>query len=91
MKPPIKLITFIFALIILGALIIKSPMIQAQQAPVPVVINPAPRQYRVIDISQIAVANGRTASGTLEAILNEMGAQGWRVVTTSGSLVIMMQ
>lgn len=96
MKTPLKLIGTVVAVIILGAIVTKSPVIQAQlaaplQAPVPVIVNPAPKQYRVLDIGRFAVANGQTPAGTLEAILNEMGSQGWRVVATSGTFVIMMQ
>lgn len=92
MKTPIKLITAVFALIIVGAIV----TIQAQQAapqpsPLPVIVNPAPKQYRVIDIGRINVGLGQTPVATLEAILNEMGAHGWKVVATSGSFVIMMQ
>ena len=91
MNTPIKLITIILAVIILCAVVTKAPMIQAQQAPVSVVINPAPKQYRVIDLGVIPAAAGRTLAGSLEAILNEMGAQGWKLVTTTGNLVVMMQ
>ena len=86
-----KLITAVFAVIILCAVVTKAPEIHAQQAPVPVIINPAPKQYRVIDLGVIPAANGRTLAGSLEVILNEMGLQGWKLVTTTGNLVIMMQ
>ena len=96
MKPHLKTIVAVFAVIIVGAIVTKSPVLQAQlaapqQAPVPVIVNLAPQQYRVIDIGRFAVANGQTPAGTLEAILNEMGAQGWKAVTTSGTFIILMQ
>ena len=91
MKTPLKLLAAISVVVILGALTTKSPLIQAQQPPVPVIVNPAPKQYRVFDIGRIPVAPGQTAASTLEGVLNQMGSQGWRVVATSGSFVILMQ
>ena len=96
MKTSLKLTVAAMALLISGALVFRSPAIQAQQpepqqAAVPVVVNAAPTQYKVIDIGTIAVAKGRTPAATLEAILNEMGAQGWKVAATSGNYVILMQ
>ena len=58
---------------------------QAQQ-PAPAV---AGAKYKVIDMSQIPLGNGRTSAQMLEAMLNEMAAQGWRVVAISGSLIIL--
>jgi len=94
MKTPLKLIAVVAAVaavVILGTLVTRSSLIQAQQPAVPVVVNPTPKQYKVVDIGQIPVAPGRNSAGTLEAVLNEMGAQGWRVVATSGSFVILMR
>ena len=63
---------------------------QAQpQAPIPVVIQPTITQYRVIDISQIAVAPRESPAAMLEGMLNQMAAQGWKLVTVSGSIIIM--
>jgi hypothetical protein len=46
-------------------------------------------QYRVIDASQIPIANRQNAPGTLETVLNELGADGWRVRTAMGSSIIL--
>jgi hypothetical protein len=98
--PLMKYTAAVTTALVLGLLVARSPSGQAQSAaplqvpvqnPVPVVVNPSPKQYRVIDIGRIAVAKGQTPAGTMEAILNEMGSSGWIVVATSGSFVIMMQ
>jgi hypothetical protein len=46
-------------------------------------------KYKVIDISQIPLGNGMGAAQTLEALLNDLAGQGWRVVAISGSLIIL--
>ena len=97
MKTSLKLTAAIVAAFALGALALKSQTVTVTappipiQNPVPVVVNPTPKQYRVIDIGRIPVGKGQTPAGTMEAILNEMGNSGWNVVATSGSFVIMMQ
>ena len=58
---------------------------QAQQ-PVPAV---AGARYKVLDMSQVPLGKGMTSAQTLEAMLNELAAQGWRVVAISGSLIIL--
>lgn len=58
---------------------------QGQQPPLAV----AGAKYKVIDISQISLGNGMTAAQTLEALLNNLAAQGWRVVAISGNLIIL--
>lgn len=71
------------------AVVVDPPNSNAQQqAPVPVVITPTGAQYKVIDIAQIPVGNNQTPAATLEVLLNELAAQGWKVVTTSGTLII---
>ncbi len=71
------------------AVVVDPPNSTAQQqAPGPAGITPGGAQYKVIDIAQIPVANNQTPAGTLEIVLNELAAQGWRVVTTSGTLII---
>ena len=100
MKPQSKLAIAIFTALFFGAIVIKSPLLRAQlettppvsvQNPVPVVVNPTPKQYKVVDIGRIPIAKGQTAAGTLEIVLNEMGNSGWSIVATSGTFVIMMQ
>ena len=54
-----------------------------QSAPVSVRAN-----YRVVDLSKLTVEKGRTAVQSIEGVLNEMAAQGWRLVAISGDLVI---
>jgi Domain of unknown function (DUF4177) len=56
------------------------------QQPVPAV---AGARYKVIDISQTPLGNGMGAAQTLEALLNDLAGQGWRVVAISGSLIIL--
>jgi hypothetical protein len=94
MKTPLKIISVAIVGISLCALSTHSPFLQAQevapqQVAVPVVVQPVNAQYKVIDIGQIAVPKGFTPAATLEAILNEMGVQGWKVVTVSGNYVIL--
>jgi hypothetical protein len=50
---------------------------------------PAVEQYRVLDASQIPIANRQNAPSTLENVLNELAADGWRVRTTMGSTIIL--
>ena len=82
MKHPLisRLIAGLSLLLILGG----SSEGKAQQ-PVTVAANIS---YKVIDISQIAVVKG-TPAQTLEAILNDLAARGWRVVAVSGNLIIL--
>lgn len=92
MKTPLKLITAVLVVSILGAAVaIRAQQAAPQPDPVSVIVNPSPKQYRVIDIQRIIVGLGQAPVATLEAVLNQMGAQGWKVVATSGSFVIMMQ
>ena len=96
MKTPTKILGAILAFVMVGAFIVKLPVMQAQSAdtpkgPVPVVVNPAPKQYRVIDISRLASNNSTSLAGTLENGLNELGNQGWTLVAVSGSFLIMMR
>ena len=75
---------------ILLALSSLAPLSQAQQTdPVRVVITPTQIQYRVLDLAHIAPGTNLSSAQTLEQILNELGAQGWKVVTTSGSFIIL--
>ena len=62
-----------------------SRSVPAQQ-PAPALAGPT---YKVIDISQIPVGNGMAAAQTLEVMLNELAAKGWRVVAISGNLIIL--
>lgn len=96
MKTPLKLIAAVSAVIIVGAMVINAPEIRAQMAdsergPWPVIVNPAPRQYRVIDIARLSSTNSQTLAGTIENGLNGMGAQGWQLVAVSGSFLILMR
>ncbi len=95
MKALIRATAAVFVAAVFGIVTTKSAInaqsLVSQQPPLSVVVNPSPKQYRVLDIGRFAVANGQTAAGTLEAILNEMGTLGWKVVATSGTFVIMMQ
>jgi hypothetical protein len=43
----------------------------------------------VIDISQIAATKG-TPAQSLEAVLNDLAARGWRVVAVSGNTIILV-
>ena len=58
-------------------------------APVSVVIAPTQGQYRVLDLGRIAPGTNLSASDTLQGILNQMAAQGWKVVTATGSYLIL--
>ena len=75
------------------SLLAAATIAQGQQAqsldPVPVVIAPVQLQYKVIDLGRIAPGANMAASDTLELILNQMAAQGWKVVTSSGSFLIL--
>ena len=96
MKTPLKYIAGLLAVILVGAMVINSPEIRAQMAdpqrePVSVVVNPAPRQYRVIDINLISRSISQSQAGAIESGLNGMGGQGWQLVAVSGSYLIMMR
>lgn len=43
----------------------------------------------MLDIGRIAVLKDRTAAETLEIILKELAAEGLRVVSTTGSFIIL--
>lgn len=74
-------------IICLGLLV---PSIQAQNnAPVPVVITPTQVQYKVIDLAQLSLPINTSQATALESLLNELGAQGWRLVTATGTLIIL--
>ena len=52
-----KITSAILAAIVVGACIVNLPVIQAQltdaqKGPVPVIVNPVPKQYRVIDCNR---------------------------------------
>lgn len=94
MKTPLKLIVALSAVIFLGAIAINIPEIRAQaanspQSPVPVVVSPTPKQYKVIDITRLPSGNSQALAGNIEKGLNDMGAQGWDLVTASGSYLIL--
>ena len=55
----------------------------------PVVVTPRQLQYKVVDMGLISVGANQTAAGTLEVLLNELAGQGWKVVTFSGTLIIL--
>jgi hypothetical protein len=76
------------SILVLSVLAFNLPAIHAQD-PVPVVITPRVNQYRVIDISKINVPAGGSSAAILESMLNELGSQGWVLVTASGSLIIL--
>ncbi len=93
MKPPLKLFIAITVAICLTLVVAKITALQAQvaespQSPVPVVVNPAPKQYRVVDVTRVSTLNPRQA---LEQGLNEMGSQGWVLVTATDNYLIMMR
>lgn len=46
-------------------------------------------QYKVIDMSQVPVQGNGSAAGSLEAVLNDFGAQGWSVRTATGNAIIL--
>lgn len=79
----------------MGAVVINIPEIRAQaanqpQGPVPVVVSPTPRQYKVIDITRLpGGGNSKILAESIESGLNGMGAQGWELVAVSGSYLIM--
>jgi hypothetical protein len=62
---------------------------QQSQGPIPVVITPRQLQYKVVDMGRIPANNSLTVAGTVENILNELAGQGWKLVTISGSLMIL--
>jgi len=61
-------------------------------APAPAVAAPlsaaAAEQYLVLDTSRVPVGGPQRAGATLESILNDYGAQGWRVRTTMSPFII---
>ena len=84
-----KITCFHTVLASLLALLLFTPAGNAQQqGPVPVVITSRQIQYKVVDMSQIIMAGNQSAAGTLETLLNQLGSQGWKVVSTYGSLLI---
>ena len=92
----VKITGALLALVMVGAFIINVPAIQAQLAdsqrgPVPVIVNPAPKQYRVIDISRLPTYISTNLTGNIENGLNDLGKQGWTLVAVSGSYLIMMR
>ena len=48
----------------------------------------APLRYRVVDTVTIPLAAGRTPAESIEALLNDMSAKGWRMDTISGPLIV---
>ncbi len=60
-----------------------------QQGPIPVVITPRQLQYKVVDTARIVPGANQSVAGTIENILNEAAAQGWKLVSISGSLIIL--
>ena len=96
MKTYLKPISAVVAAIIVGVALGKWPTIHAQtadfqQGPTAVVVNPGPKEYRVIDITQIPVNVTLTFPRALESGLNQMGGQGWQVVAATGNLLILMR
>ena len=96
MKSLLKPVSAVVAAIIVGGVLVKWPLIHAQttdppQGPVSVVVNNMPKQYRVIDITQIPYGINMTFPRTLENGLNDMGRQGWQLVAATGNLLIMMR
>jgi hypothetical protein len=88
MKTPLNWI--IAAAIGLAVFFVKTSGTIAQSpVPVPVSITPSVTAYKVIDMNQISVSPGKTPAETLEAGLNSLGSQGWKVVTTTGTLIIL--
>ena len=74
----------------LAPVFIGAAVTEAQQTPpVPVVITPTDAVYKVIDVSRISVGSGQTPASTLENVLNDAAAQGWKVVTVSNSFLIL--
>ena len=74
----------------LVAFFFDTPIIKAQDAaPAPVVVVPTAATYTVLDITRINLGRNQDPAQTLEAILNELAAEGWRVVTTAGSFIIL--
>ncbi len=81
-------------LAVLAAILVfsASPAPRAQGAattPVPVVIAPSVVRYKVIDLGKIVLPASGTEAAILERLLNEHAAQGWHVVATTGTLVIL--
>jgi hypothetical protein len=56
---------------------------------VPQVSSPPAEQYLVVDTSRVPVGGPQRAGPTLETILNEYGAQGWRVRTAMPPFIIL--
>lgn len=87
MKTPQKLMLVVLA--VTAALAMSRLESVEVVQPFPTVTAPPPEQYRVIDTSTIPVANRQSGPGTLENVLNQLGAEGWRVRTTMGSTIIL--
>ncbi len=49
----------------------------------------AAMRYRVIDMNKIPLLNAKTPAESLEAMLNDLSAQGWSFVTISGTLIVL--
>jgi hypothetical protein len=80
-----------FAALLVGAAIPRLSSVELPAtAPVqPLVSSPPAEQYLVVDASQVPVGNPKRAAPTLETILNDYGAQGWRVRTAMPPFIIL--
>src|SRR4051794_5837539 len=92
-KPPITMNTCRIPIFVVLAL--ASGLALAQLSPVETapgarqLTNSPVEQYRVIDTALIPAKNAKDASSALENALNELGAQGWRVRTGAGTLLVL--
>jgi hypothetical protein len=65
--------------------------VPAPADPAPVVVTPTVERYLVIDTSRVPVGGPQRAAATLESILNEHAAQGWRLKETMPPFIILVQ
>jgi hypothetical protein len=91
MKTPYTTLVLVAAAALLAGFAIPragSVEVVATPAPVPLTAAGAAEQYLVLDTSRVPVNGPQHASGTLEAVLNDYGSQGWRVRTTIPPFII---
>jgi hypothetical protein len=88
--PLSTMLAVVFSFSFATSLLAQQPLQQQTPAqPVPVVVQPTIAQYKVIDIGQITVPPRGSPAASLENLLNDLAAQGWRLVSISGSIMIM--
>jgi hypothetical protein len=82
--------SFLMLVLIAVSGIALSQLQSVESPPSPRLTTTSPvEQYRIIDPATIPVHNAKDATTALENTLNDLGSQGWRVRTGSGTLIIL--